>query len=110
MKSSLSERNDQGLTISLSRDSPLTSKNRLALDRLKSISALSAPTAVKGLTLTLILYGEYHSRFAQTEHTRGYRYYSPRVERVGSDFANCACVICATSSRDDCVSSEGRYF
>ena len=40
------------LTLSLPRGSPLTKLNRLALHRVKSVSALRAPTAVKALTIT----------------------------------------------------------
>ena len=41
----------QGSVLALSRPrgSPMTSKNRLALDRVKSINALSAHSAIKGL-------------------------------------------------------------
>ena len=39
------------LSLSLPRGSPLMSKNRLALDGVKSISALSAHSAVKGLII-----------------------------------------------------------
>ena len=42
------------LTLSRPRGSPSTSKIRLALDRVKSISALSAHSAVKGLTNEMV--------------------------------------------------------